>query len=233
MKKTILILSCLIAGSAFAEFSKDKCSKVLTHSGDILIQRDWDETSRNCFISLHPMDIVDLKYRDYYFDNAGLFMVFNSYGDGPNSKMTGARAFYLFPSTSLQMQDYPDYSIEPNGDVLIQTVSGQEILFDSKKLKMKSFVGGSFSEKQLSPNNNGGTEIKPAVGFWLDLGFKLGGLANDISTNTTKALGAKSGSCSLKNTEIFQYKVGDYDHPLLYTGAQLELFLQKRCNIQF
>ena len=233
MKKTILIMSCLLAGTAFAEFSKNKCSKVLTNSGDVLIQRDWDEASRNCFISLHPMDVVDLKYRDYYFDNAGLFMVFNSYGDGPNSTMTGTRSFYLFPAKNIPMLDYPDYSIEPNGDVLIQTVSGHEILFDSKKLQIKSFVGGAFSEKQLSPNNKGGTEIKPAVGFWLDLGFKLGGLGNDVSTNMTKAFGSKSGNCSIKNTELYKYTAGGYDHPLLYSGRALELFLQKRCNIQF
>jgi hypothetical protein len=229
MKKTILILSCLFVGSAFAEFSRSKCSKVLTHSGDVLIQRDWDEVSRNCFISLHPMDVIDLKYRDYYFDNAGLFMVFNSYGEGPDSKTTGFRSFYLFPI----IQDYPDYSIEPNGDVLIQTVSGHQFLIDSKKLKIKSFIGGTYFEKPLSPNNKGGTEIKPTYGFWLDLGFKLGGLANDVPTNSTKVVGTKSGNCILKNTELYKYQAGNYNHPLLYSGQNLESFLQKRCNIQF
>lgn len=212
-----------------AEFTKNKCSKVLSHSGDILIQRDWDELSRNCYISIHPMDVTDLKYRDYYFDNAGLFMVFNSYGEGPDSKMTGSRSFYLFPI----VQDYPDYSIEPNGDVLIQTVSGHQFLFDAKKLQIKSFGSGQFVEKPLSPNNKGGIEIKPATGFWFDAGFKLGGVSTDVSSNLTKITGSKSGVCSIKNFEIFKYEPGNNSHPLIHTAGDLELFLQKRCNIQF
>ncbi len=225
----ILVSLSLVSSYVFADFSRTKCEKVLTASGDVLIQRDYDENSRSCFISIHPMDVVDLKYRDYYFDNAGLFMVFNSYGDGPNSTMTGTRGFYLFP----QVQDYPDYSIESNGDVRIQTVSGHEIVFDSKKLKIKSFVGGTFTEKILSSKNQGGTEIKPGSGFYLDIGFKLGGLNNENSKNTTQAIGSKSGQCALKNIEIFHYDLGQYSNPLLYTGKKLELFLQKRCNIKF
>lgn len=227
---TLLLASLsLVSASAYAEFSKSKCEKVLTASGDIQIQRDYDEPTRSCFISIHPMDVVDLKYRDYYFDNSGLFMVFNSYGEGPNSTMTGTRSFYLMPI----VQDYPDYSIEANGDVRIQTVSGQEIVFDSKKLKIKSFVGGTFTEKILSSKNQGGTEIKPNQGYWFDAGFKLGGTAMEISKNSTAVTGSKSGQCTLKNTELFHYDLGQFNNPLLYSGKNLDLFLQKRCNIKF
>jgi hypothetical protein len=230
MKKTIAFLILVLSTiSVNAEFTRAKCEKTLTHSGDILIQRDWDEDSRNCYISIHGMDITDLKYRDYYFDNSGQFLVFNSYGEGPNSTHTGMRSFYLLPIVN----DYPDFSIEPNGDVLVETVSGHQILFDSKQLKIKQFINGSFTEKPLANNNKGGTEIKPKTGFWLDAGFKLGGMTTDNPKNSTKVFGAKSGQCTLKNTELFHYDLGDYYNPLLYTGRDLELFLQKRCNIQF
>jgi hypothetical protein len=230
MKKIILSsLICLISISAHSEFTQKKCEDVLTHSGDILIQRRWDSTSNHCFIGLHPMKVTDLKYRDYYFDNSGIFFVFNSYGEGSDASTTGSRVFYLFPIT----QNYPDYSIEPNGDVIIQTVSGYQILFDSKKLQIKSVQSGQFIESPLSPNNRGGTEINPGTGFLFDAGFKLGGMAKDQPTNLTQVTGAKSGTCRLKNSELYQYKSGDDEHPLLYSGKNLELFLQKRCNIQF
>ncbi len=238
-KQSAFIILCFLALNTKAEiisnelsgkeFTKAKCETVLTHSGDIQIQREWDATNRVCFISLHPMDVTNLKYRDYYFDNAGLFLVFNSYGEGADSTMTGARSFYLFP----MIQDYPDYSIEANGDILIQTISGQQILFDSKKLQIKSLIGGTFSEKSLNPNNKGGTEIKPTKGFWFDAGFQLGGLATSNPKNTTKVTGTKSGQCILKNSEIFNYQLGDFVNPLLYVDKNLELFLQKRCNIKF
>ena len=36
-----------------------------------------------------------------------------------------------------------------------------------------------------------------------------------------------------KNFEIFKYEPGNNSHPLIHTAGDLELFLQKRCNIQF
>lgn len=232
MKKIILssflVLASLFSISAQAEFTNQKCDKYLKHSGEILIQRTWDTTSRNCFISIHPMNTDGLKYRDYYFDNSGMFMVFNSYGDGSTNSTTGSRVFYLLP----QIYDYPDFSIEPNGDVLLRTVSGHLFLFDSTKFGIKAFTPGGFTEKPLSKTNKGGVEIKPTSGYWLDAGWKMGGMATDSSSSKTSVYGTKAGQCSLANKEIFSYNQG-YNHPLLFEGKNLDLFFQRRCNIQF
>ena len=230
MKKIFLLLLLVFTQQALAEFTQQKCSHVLTHSGDVQIQRDWDETTRNCFISVHPMSVTDLKYRDFYFNNDGLFMVFNSYGEGSPSATTATRSFYLFP----KVNDYPDFSIEDNGDVLIKTVSDHYFLFDSKNFKIKSFYPGSFTEKVLSKNNKGGVELKPTLGYWLDVGFKMGGMAEENKKGSTLVTGSKKGQCSLKNTDLFDYsQASQYEYSFLYEGDALSLFLKNRCNIQF
>ena len=219
----IAIAIVLISSYAKAEFTNQKCSKVLTASGDIMIQRDWDEESRICFISLHPMDVTDLKYRDYYFDNAGLFLVFNSYGDGDLSESTGARGFMTFP----QLYDYPDFSIEKNGDVILRMVSGHLLRINGEKFSVKEFSPGSFVEKVLSKTNKGGLEIKSSKGFWLDQGFRLGGMAFENKNGTTKIVGGLGGSCALKNDRLYDYSKEQI--PLLYTKDALTKFVKKTC----
>lgn len=228
MKKTLLffiytiVLFILFPFSAEAEFSNAKCSRVLTHSGDVQISRDYNSDSRVCFISIHPMSVDNLTYRDYYFNNQGLFLVFNSYGEGDDASSTGARVFYLFPQTN----DYPDYSIETNGDVVIKTSSGHLVTFDAKKLAIKSILPGSFVEKSLSPNNKGGVEIKLTQGFWFDSGFRIGGMANESPSKSTTIYGALAGQCSVKNSEIFDYS---NDIAPKFSGSQMTDFLKKRC----
>lgn len=232
-----LILSFILSLSSMTIYAElpneqlsDKCSKTLTHSGDILIQRNWNETDRYCFISIHPMTVKDLFYRDYLFTNDGMMLVFNSYGEGSNAETTASRTFYLFP----QKYDYPDFTIEDNGDVTIRTTSGHHIVFDSIKMKIKSFPQGTFTEKPLSKNNKGGVEINPSHGYLIDVGFKMGGMAVENKTGQSFIRGSKSGQCKLKNTELFSYKnADDYVYPFLKTGSELDLFLQNRCNIQF
>lgn len=209
---------------AQAEFTNSKCSRVLTHSENIQISRDYDQNDRVCYISLHPMNAMDLKYRDFYFDNRGMFMVFNSYGEGSDATTTASRVFYLHPTTN----DYPDFSIEANGDVVVKTVSGHLLTLDAKSFSIKSFSPGSFIEKPLSKNNKGGVEIKPATGYWLDAGFKMGGMANDRPSGNTLINGALGGQCSVKNSELFSY--GEDIIPR-YKGTALTKFIRKRCPV--
>lgn len=221
---TLIAIAIVVFSSmARSEFTNQKCSKVLTASGDIMIQRDWDENTRVCFISLHPMDVTDLKYRDYYFDNDGLFLVFNSYGEGELSETTGSRGFMTFP----QIFEYPDFSIESNGDVVVRMVSGHLLRINAEKFSVKEFSPGRFVEKELSKTNAGGLEIKTSKGFWMDQGFKMGGMAVENKKGLTKIFGSISGSCSLKNSRLYDYSTGQI--PLLYKKEALTKFVQEVC----
>lgn len=208
------------------DFTQSKCEHVLTSSGEVQINRQWDINSGTCFIDIHPRYAPTLKYRDYYFDNQGHFMVFNSYGDGPEQQMTGVRDFFLFPI----INDYPDYSIEKNGDVRVKMVSGHEIVFSAKNFKIVSFTPGQFSEKTLSSQNKGGVEIKPNQGFWLDAGFAKGYSRLSQPQLTSKIYSTKmaNSSCDVKNSELFNYAAnGEYD--LKFKKMDLVDFLKSKC----
>jgi hypothetical protein len=231
LKKVSLSLFVFLGHlSAKAEFTNNKCADVLTASGEIQINRQWDIEKGLCFIDIHPRNPVDSKYRDYYFDNTGNFMVFNSYGNGAPSQTTAARDFYLFPIT----EDYPDYSIEENGDVVVKMVSGHQIKFSAKDFSIQSLTPGSVSEKPLSETNKGGVEFNLKSGFWIDGGFKKG--ASPFSSPTAKSVihSAQSlKSCTLTNKEFLTYQ-NKYDFIMTYQKEKLVNFLKLKCpQLQF
>lgn len=219
------LLPFILTVTVEAAFTRSKCDYVLTGNDIIQVHRDWDATTRRCFISIHPRNVVDLKFRDYYFDNTGFFMVFNSYGEGDESKTAGARGFYLFPQT----EEYPDFSFEDNSDVIVKMVSGHQMRISGKDFSVVSLTPGTFSEKPLSQNNQGGLEIKPSTGFWLDGGFRLGGLKFDNPNNKTKFQSANSNqSCTLANKTFLKYD-SEGEFSMKFTGAAINQFVQTKC----
>lgn len=225
--KTIISLffALFVSISALADFTNDKCSHVLTGSGEIQINRQWNTETGVCFIDIHPRNVVDMKYRDYYFDNRGNFMVFNVYGNGPDSEMTAARDFYLFPL----INDYPDFSIEANGDVIVKLVSGHLFRISAKTFSIVSFTPGTFTEKALSPNNNGGVEINPKLGFWVDGGFRKGGLRMSNPKLTSIIKSSKSNSsCKLVNKDFLDYPDQD-NFVFKYEQDELVSFFKTKC----
>lgn len=223
--KNIMFLILLhISFEANAEFTRAKCQDVLTGNDIIQVSRSWDVSTRRCYISVHPRNVVDLKYRDYYFDNTGFFMVFNSFGAGEESKTAGARGFYILP----QIEEYPDYSFEPNNDIIVKMVSGHQFRISGKDFSVVSLSDGEVTEKPLSPNNQGGIDIKLTKGYWLDGGFRLGGLKFDNPNNKSKIQSAKSsGLCSLANKTFLKYNNGEFS--LKQTGSALTQTLQANC----
>jgi hypothetical protein len=226
MKPSILFTFLLLAlPTARAEFSNAKCSEVLTGNDIIQVNRQWDPSRRACFISVHPRQVTGLKYRDYYFDNSGRFMVFNSYGYGPDSTFTGARDFFLFPVVS----EYPDFSVESNGDVLVKMVSGHQLRISGKDFSLLSLSSGQVSEKPLSNSNNGGVEIKLTQGFWLDAGFRLGGLnISDPEKTSSFNSAASKSACVVKNKNFMTY-LGGGDEEFKLTGADFVKYVKATC----
>ncbi len=226
MKTTLINLGLLFLSlSAKAEFTNQKCSHVLTGSGEIQINRQWDTETGVCFVDIHPRNVANMKYRDYYFDNRGNFMIFNVYGNGPDSEMTAARDFYIFPI----INDYPDYSIEENGDVVVKMVSGHLFKISAKDFSIVSITPGTFIEKALSPNNNGGVEINLQTGYWVDGGFKKGGLrmSNPKRPSTVKT-SKSTASCKLLNKDFLNY-TDEYNFVFKYEKDSLTEFLKTKC----
>ena len=153
-------------------------------------------------------------------------MVFNSFDAGEDeSSSAGSRGFFLFP----QVEEYPDYSVEANNDLVIKMISGHELRLSGKDFSVVSLSSAVIKEKPISSDNNGGIEIKLLKGFWLDAGFKLGGtrLGNPRNKTTVKsALSEKT--CSVVNRSFLNYD-SDGDFSMKLTGSAFTQFLQKKC----
>ncbi len=219
------LLISLASLAGHAEFTRAKCSYVLTGSGEIQINRQWDTEAGLCMLEIHPRNVVDLKYRDFYFDNLGHFMVFNSYGDGPDNLMTAAREYFVFPI----VEDYPDFSIEENGDVIVKMVSGHLFKISAANFSVLSLTPGTFTEKPLSPNNAGGLEFKLTTGFWIDGGFKKGGsrLSSPSLSSFVKS-GNSAASCSIVNRTFLNYEA-DGNYTFKFQKENLLSFLKTKC----
>ena len=189
------------------------------------VQKRLSPGSGRCYISVSPKKIANLTYRDYYMDDSGFFMVFNSYGNGDDSTTAGSRSFYLFPQT----EKYPDYFFEDNNDLTIKMISGHELRISGKDFSIVNLSSAVIEEKPVSPNNNGGIEIKLLKGFWLDAGFRLGGTMLDNPNNKTVFKSAVSDkSCLLVNKTYLNYDT-DGEFSMKLTGLPFISFLQKKC----
>ena len=210
--------------------ANEKCPYIIKKVANIQLQQDWWEESKTCFIGISPANIIGLRYRSYFIDNSGFFMVFNSYGDGNESETAGSRSFFVLP----QVHTYPEFSFTNNNDVIIKMVSGHELRVSGKDFSIVSLSHSKITEKPLSPNNQGGVEFKLDQGFWFDAGFRLGGTKFDNPSNKTKIQSAQSTKiCSLKNSSFLNYD-SDNDFKLKYTGPALVKFLQTKCpQLQF
>lgn len=182
--------------------------------------------SNGCFISITPRDIVNLTYRDFLFDDAGLFLVFNSYGPGPESQTTGARELYFFPRTSKNLT----YNYVPSDKrLMVTTPSGKVFTFNTEKSTLVSISGTSFTQEYpLSKTNNGGIAITKNDGFYLDLGFTLGQSPSQNPNRKITFKDTASRTCQVKNSGVFRY-TADSDVIFRYNDTQLKSYLKSSC----
>jgi hypothetical protein len=175
---------------------------------------------------VNPRNVYDLTYRDFLFDDAGLFMIFNSFGQGPESDTTGAREFYLFPRDVKPLSyDYDG----ANKRLAVTTPSGKVFTFNTEKAILVSITGTAFSQDyNIVKGNNGGIEITQNDGFYLDLGFTMGQSPSQNSARKVTFKDIQGNTCQVKNSQIFKYTV-DSDVIFKYNDAQLKTFLRSSC----
>jgi len=226
--QVIVVLLCVLLfqeKSAQAEdldFGPDQCDRILTHSENVQISRKM--VGSTCLLDLHPMNVEDMRYRDYLFTGDGLFMVFNSYGEGPASSTTGARMFYLFPRRFA----HPAMAIDSHGNVHVRLVSGHILSMSAGSFRLKSLSDGKIKESvELNSKNKGGVEIQLDKGFFLDTGFTMGQAPNSSETRASSFIDSQAKTCTIKNREVFAYQGDDVDFK--FTDDELSGFLKNRC----
>jgi hypothetical protein len=185
-----------------------------------------------CFLTVHPRDAFQtLIYRDFLFDEDGLFMIFNSYGPGDESRTTAAREFRFFPRGKADLS----YSYDAATQRLnVTTPSGKVFVFNTQKTILVSVSGSQIAQDySVNPNNRGGIEFTKNDGLMLDGGFKIGSSPSQNSKNKIVFKDADARQCQLANGDVYRYTVDD-DVIFRYDDAQLKSVLNNKCpNLQF
>jgi hypothetical protein len=183
--------------------------------------------SVSCYVTVHPRDsYIDLIYRDFLFDGQGLFMVFNSYGPGPESQTTAAREFYFFPRDKAVLGYQYDAATK---QLAVTNTNGKVFVFDTNKAVLVSISGSTIKQDyEIKPDNGGGIEITANDGLLMDGGFQMGQSPSQDPKDKLTFKDPRGNSCEMKNSEIYRY-TSDSDVIFKYTDVQLNAFLKKRC----
>jgi hypothetical protein len=219
-----LFLGLILSSAAFAARpAPEACTDFHVRHGAFHFQR-LSSSDGSCFLTADPFDVGDFFYRSYLLSNDGLFMVFNSYGQGENSTSSGARVYYFFPRKSL-----PEL-METDGKSFLQFATpGIEMILSQSETKILGFYGAEFKEDpKVNSDNKGGLEITKAKTLYMDAGFALG---HDVTTerNSKSTFHDTRGeSCEVLNKEVFSY-TADGDTNFKFTDSELKEFLKTRC----
>jgi hypothetical protein len=179
---------------------------------------------QSCSISIRPVNTPHLIYREFIAGDSGLFMVFNSFGDGNQDQFTGAREFYFFPRAQ-----QIDFSVDPRSqDISLRFSNGDEFDFDARTAGLKSMGRGKISvDSKINGANQGGVEISTYKGLWLDLGFAVGHSPSQEPDRTGVFHLLNGTICTAPIKDIFM--ITDTDSVLRFSDAQLEIYLSQNC----
>jgi hypothetical protein len=160
---TLLIFTQSSFASEICEFKQTKVKNTIIKTGNI-------NKGEKCFISISHRKNSSLIYRTHYFDTKGQYMVFNSFGNGPSSKQTGARLYSILPNKNeLKM------SIIGN-DLKIELGAALSINFDLDTTYINGSSGFTVIEDiKIRHDNMGGVYINSSSLPFIDFGFRFGG----------------------------------------------------------
>lgn len=193
------------------------------------IQQLWSASSNSCFFSISPRDAyVDLIYRDYMLTSDGLFMVFNSYGEGDESRTTAAREFYTFPRLNYEKGFTHRWDREKD-ELIVTSVTGDRFVFEVKKAHLKSIERARVVVADyVEPKNRGGVEIYNFQGLLLDGGFAMGRAPTSSASGSSVFTDKNGKTCKVTNREVFKY-TSTGDIIFKFDDPSLKKFLQTRC----
>lgn len=225
MKWLILLSAALGASQAFADCT-DKYE--IYDNTQIQISPGTDA----CYFTVTPRNVPNLVYRDFLFDTNGDFMIFNSFGQGPESTTTAAREFYFFPRPNKEFA----YQYDANKHQLNITLpSGKIASFDTNKSILLSISGTQLKQDyNVTPSNRGGIEVVADDGLLLDIGFKVGQSPSQNPASKATFRDAEGHACQVENAVLFTY-TADQDVILkAKTDDEVRSLLKSFCpNLKF
>lgn len=204
----------------------EACVDKVERRANIQAQVIFSANQKSCFVNISSRQSSNLIYRSYLMSDEGLFMVFNSYGDGEIADDTGARNFYFFP----RLNSVPTFQWNDQERVLVVThTNGDKFHFDYETAEIKAIGQGQVTiAPDISKNYRGGVEILNYKGLLLDAGFAIGRSPSAVGSGDAVFTDHQGQFCSLKNRELFEMDK-DQDIQFMFDDPGLKLFLNKRC----
>lgn len=226
MKILCSVLLTLIPLSSFAAFDPATCPDKVERRGSIQIQQTVSGDNNGCFLSVHNFKQDGMVYRDFLFTTDGEFMVFNSFGNGPEDQFTGAREYYMFPRTAKGIT----YNWNDDTRHLdVTDMTGAVYSFDYEDSSVTSI---SKAQVKTAPDvvdtNKGGVEITKFQGLLLDGGFAKGHAPTGVADNSSTFTDKNGKTCKVKNSSIFKY-TSDGDNSFKFDDKGLATFLKANC----
>ncbi|MDG0816569.1 hypothetical protein [Bdellovibrio svalbardensis] len=220
----LLSLSVSVPMSSFAE--QQQCPDRVERRGSIQVQQIASSNNANCFVSVHNFKEGGLIYRDYLFASDGNFMVFNSFGKGPESEFTGAREFFFFPRPATQ----PSFNWNDETRRLeVTDVSGSKFFFDYEDAQITGIDKATVKvAHEVINTNKGGVDISKFKGLMLDAGFTLGRAPTQSAAGSSTFTDEAGLTCKVKNGDLFKYSA-DGDVAFRYSDKGLMAFLKTKC----
>jgi len=218
-----LVLESLLTWAT--SFNPQNCSPYHFYEQKVQYYRQ-NPDPRTCWLSIVP-DNVNLYMRTYLLDPYGMFMVFNSYGEGPDSTHTGARVFHFFPRGRV-----PHAEVLNSGELIIMTANPNVhfiMASNSGIWALNQPHGRIIEAPRIARNNQGGVEFLGFPMLILDSGFQLGRDPRD--SNKTSTFQDPSGqTCIVPNTEVFRYSPSGSIDIKFEDDQSLLVYLRKRCS---
>lgn len=202
MLKLILFTLSLISSAAVAQakFTGQDCNKGSQDTPDSTSVSLLKTQVQKCMVWTSPINKPEMIYRDFIFDERGIFTIFVSVTGDDDNKFTGKRAFMFFP----RVQE-PSYKIE--GDkITVELASRKHVVLSAKTAGIISIEDATIEiAEKINLENNGGVEIKSYKGLYLDFGWELGHAAYFNPKRTSTFKDAHGKSCPVANTDLFKY----------------------------
>jgi hypothetical protein len=219
-------MTLTLAGLSFSARAV-QCEYKQEISGKMVASRFYT-LSLGCVVVVTPQNKPDLIYREYYFDERGRFMIFDSQ-PGEYETSTATQSYFLFPR-----RQEPDFQLLTDGSFQVTMSSGRQIVISAQEPKIVDFPGATFSEPSdfgLKPQDF--LSIQSYPDLLMDSGSVVGGTAYGLghSQNLSTFRDSAGNSCAIKNAELFDYTHILYSEPtfLFDTEQKLTDFLTKRC----
>lgn len=203
------------------------CPELHIQSGALTLNQMPSRTANRCLVTVSPYT-QDGVYRSYCATASGSFLVFNAFGEGPNSTATGSRHYFLFPR-----QGYPSIEVLSHGDAALRAASGQ-VLRLSKEQGRVLEISGKDADTQfveaprVDRDNQGGLELTRYPGILVDCGWTLGGSACNRLERQSTVRDPNGLSCKIANKDLFDTSNQSLAFRFV-KDADFAAFLKRRC----